>query len=214
MKSPAVWYGTEAFTSHSTCPPLIHRSRTTQAGAPLKHTPCSTLPPPNTRVQLIIYLSDWRGAFTSVMQCKETLRGVCRSSQPIFAPLFGCAVMEELQLSATETPKYKDCIFKGALCSSGGSPPTFFFFFKCLNKINEPLFAFMSWINRVNKLALKDKTFWYCLTLFICGGPSHLSSFKQCSVDFLWEQLVYKYVWVCIITSWVWILLKNYKVPL
>lgn len=33
----------------------------------------------------------------------------------------------------------------------------------------------------------------YCFTLFICGGPSHLSSFKQCAGNriFLWERLVY-----------------------
>ena len=44
------------------------------------------------------------------------------------------------------------------------------------------------------------------VTLFLCGGPCHLSSYQQCSGDliFLWEQLVYsvmeknKYIWVCI----------------
>ena len=25
----------------------------------------------------------------------------------------------------------------------------------------------------------------YCFTLFICGGPCHLSSFKQCSGDLI-----------------------------
>ena len=36
----------------------------------------------------------------------------------------------------------------------------------------------------------------FLLFYFVCGGPCHLSSFKQCSVDhiFLWEQLVYSVV--------------------
>ena len=47
------------------------------------------------------------------------------------------------------------------------SSSTFFFFF-CLNKLN-------------NQIDLKDNKTSNCLTLFICGGPCHLSSFKQCS---------------------------------
>ena len=40
---------------------------------------------------------------------------------------------------------------------------------------------------------LKDNAVSCCFPLFICGGPCHLSSFRQCSGDviFLWEQLVY-----------------------
>ena len=53
------------------------------------------------------------------------------------------------------------------------------------------------------KMTLKDITIWYRFTLFICGGPRHLSSFKQCSGDltFPWQWLVY-WLWdVCTITS-------------
>ena len=49
-----------------------------------------------------------------------------------------------------------------------------------------------------------DNTVSYCFTLFICGGPCHLSSFKQCSGDltYIWEQLDYSVMEnVCIITS-------------
>ena len=43
-----------------------------------------------------------------------------------------------------------------------------------------------------NKPTLKVNTISYCYTLFIGGGPCHLSSFRQCSLDliFLWEKLV------------------------
>ena len=49
----------------------------------------------------------------------------------------------------------------------------------------------------INKLTFKDNTISYRFTLFICGGPRHLSSFKQCPGDliFLWEQLVYSVMW-------------------
>ena len=45
----------------------------------------------------------------------------------------------------------------------------------------------------MNKLTLKDKTVSYYFTVFICGGPCHLSSLKQCSGDLIYsrEQLVY-----------------------
>ena len=45
----------------------------------------------------------------------------------------------------------------------------------CLCKLNK------HWMNRINKVTLKDNTVSYCFTLFICGGPCHPSSFKQCS---------------------------------
>ena len=32
---------------------------------------------------------------------------------------------------------------------------------------------------------LEDNTVSFCMILFIFGGPCHLSSFKQCSVDLL-----------------------------
>ena len=58
------------------------------------------------------------------------------------------------------------------------------------------------------KLTLKGNAISSCFTLFICGGPCHLSSFDQCSGDqiFLLGQLVYSvteknYIWVCIMTS-------------
>ena len=54
-------------------------------------------------------------------------------------------------------------------------------------------FGFHDCINWMNKLTLKDNTVSYCFALFICGGPCHLSSFKQCSGNLisLWEQTVW-----------------------
>ena len=48
----------------------------------------------------------------------------------------------------------------------------------------------------INKLTLKDDAVLYRFALFTCGGPCHLSSFKQCSEDlvYLWEQLVYSVI--------------------
>ena len=72
---------------------------------------------------------------------------------------------------------------------------------------------FHDWINWISKLTLKDETVSYCLTFFICGGPCHLSSLKQCSGDliFLWEQLVYSvmknkyiYFWVSSTRCYKW----------
>ena len=42
-------------------------------------------------------------------------------------------------------------------------------------------FSLFIWTNKLNKL----KHIWYCFTLFICGGPCCLSTFKQCSVDLI-----------------------------
>ena len=67
----------------------------------------------------------------------------------------------------------------------------FFFFMPEQTKQTNSL-CFHDWIN---KLTLKDNTILYSFiyTLFICGGPCHLSSFIECSGDliFHWEQLVY-----------------------
>ena len=56
-----------------------------------------------------------------------------------------------------------------------------------------------------------------CFTLFICGGPCHHSSYKQCSGDliFLWEQFVYP-THLCVITSLMLYILNfwDYIVPL
>ena len=41
----------------------------------------------------------------------------------------------------------------------------------------------------MNKLTLKDNTISYCCT-FMCGGPCHLSSFKQCSGIILQNYIV------------------------
>ena len=54
-------------------------------------------------------------------------------------------------------------------------------FFLCLNKLNK-LSCFH---DRINKLTLKDNTVSYCFSLFICGGPCHLSGFKRCSGDLI-----------------------------
>ena len=59
----------------------------------------------------------------------------------------------------------------------------------CLDK--QTLICFLDWINKPT--LRKDNTVSCCLTLFTCGGPCHLSSFKQCSGDLtpLGEQLVH-----------------------
>ena len=37
-------------------------------------------------------------------------------------------------------------------------------------------------MNNLNKqIDFKEQRNFYCFTLFICGGPCHLSSYKQCS---------------------------------
>ena len=66
-----------------------------------------------------------------------------------------------------------------------------FFIPKQTKQINSLCFHDLT--NWINKLNLKDNRVSYCFNLFICGGPCHLSSFQQCSLDliFLWEQLVY-----------------------
>ena len=63
------------------------------------------------------------------------------------------------------------------------------FFNALTNKINK----LSDWIKWINKLSSKAKTITFCFTLFICGGPCHLSCIKQCTGDliFLSEQLVY-----------------------
>ena len=62
----------------------------------------------------------------------------------------------------------------------------------------------------------------YCFTLFICGGPCHLSRFKQCSVGpyiplstaclFTWGGKVDFFI-LCIITLSLNFHSKNYTVP-
>ena len=89
---------------------------------------------------------------------------------------------------AGETNDY--CAFKGALWGRNFNQKRKFFIDR------------FSYINKLNK-----QTNSQCFTLIICGGPCHLSSFKQCSGDFIFQQLVYsvtekiKYIWVCIFTS-------------
>ena len=36
-----------------------------------------------------------------------------------------------------------------------------------------------------DKLTLKNNTISYCFTLFIFGGPCHISRYKQCSGDLI-----------------------------
>ena len=74
--------------------------------------------------------------------------------------------------------------------------------------LNKGRLHFHGWINCVNKLTLNDGAVSYIFTLFIRGGPCHVSSFKQCSGDLiiLWEQLVYSFV-CC---GEVWIFLSVY----
>ena len=66
---------------------------------------------------------------------------------------------------------------KGAQCRFGEE-------IWCLDKP-----SLFSWLNKLNRQTLKENTISYCLTLFICGGPCHLFSFKHLS--FLREQLLY-----------------------
>ena len=58
-----------------------------------------------------------------------------------------------------------------------------------VNKPNKQTLCSRDW---KNKLTLKRRIS-NCFTSVICGGPCHLSSFKQCSGDliYLWEHLVY-----------------------
>ena len=52
------------------------------------------------------------------------------------------------------------------------------------------LLTLFPWLNK--QTDLKGRHNLYCFNLFMCGGPCHLSSFKQCSgaLFSLWEQLV------------------------
>ena len=67
--------------------------------------------------------------------------------------------------------------------------------------------CFHEWTNWNKKTDLKGQHSF--TVLLICGGPCHLSSFKQCSGDLivLWERCSLfsygknKYIWVCFITS-------------
>ena len=65
--------------------------------------------------------------------------------------------------------KEKTWSFKGALCSFQRWTRY------ALDKLNKQTLCFH---DRINKPTLKDNTIPF--TLFICGGPCHLSSFKQC----------------------------------
>ena len=60
-----------------------------------------------------------------------------------------------------------------------------------------------------------DSTVSFCFTLFVFGGLRQLSSYKQCSGEFilLWEQLVYSVMEKKKTTEFVFIL-QNFVVPL
>ena len=47
------------------------------------------------------------------------------------------------------------------------------------------LLSLSSWLNKLNKQTDLKERHKYCFTLFICGGPCHLSSFTQCSGTFV-----------------------------
>ena len=69
-----------------------------------------------------------------------------------------------------------------------------FFFTSKLKPNEQTLFVFHELINSIIiNLTIKDISVSNSFTLFKCGGPCHLSSFKQCCGDliFLREQLVY-----------------------
>ena len=96
-----------------------------------------------------------------------------------------------------------------------------FLFFFYLIKLNYQLYLF-SWLNKQTDLRGQHNL--YCLTLFMCGRPCHLSSFKQCSGTlFSPENSLLIHWWnnICIITSlplWilklpVWIF-QHYVLPL
>ena len=85
-------------------------------------------------------------------------------------------------------------------------------FFFCLNNL-----SLLSCLIKLKKADLKGRHDLYWFTLFRCGGPCHLSLFKQCYFSlrtaclFTYGQITY--FSVCIITSlilqiltfWVWI---------
>ena len=99
------------------------------------------------------------------------------------------------------------CIFKHPLCYSSEANILRLTPIHWLDNLS--YFAEIQMENWINKLTSKDNTISYCFTLFTCGGPCRLSSFKQCSGDliFLWELLVYSLEFV-LLPHWykgVWI---------
>ena len=80
---------------------------------------------------------------------------------------------------------------KGALCSFGVKSEERDLHW-LWNKQNWQTLHFHDWINWINKLTFKDNTISCGFIVFICGGPCHFSSFKQCSGDLisLWKQLL------------------------
>ena len=76
------------------------------------------------------------------------------------------------------------------------------------------------WINRNKETDLKEQHDVYCFTLFLCGGPCHLSSFKQCSGALfssenssfinLWKQYIFLSLYSLVINIEFEILLQNF----
>ena len=93
---------------------------------------------------------------------------------------------------------------KGALRSFGEKNCNQRSLFLCLNKLNKHSVCFNDWMNWINKLTLKNNTVSYCFTLFIYGGPCHLSTNKFLRLYFpLWTAGLFSH-------SRIWIFLSLY----
>ena len=93
------------------------------------------------------------------------------------------------RMMCSPAPPSEHFILKGALCSF---LEEMFIRREKKNVMLNP-FVFMTDKNTQSSVCFKDNAVSYCFNLLVCGGPCHLSSFKQCSGDLilLWEQLVY-----------------------
>ena len=88
---------------------------------------------------------------------------------------------------------------KGALRSFGEKNCNQKSLFLCLNKLNKHSVCFNDWMNWINKLTLKNNTVSYCFTLFIYGGPCHLSTNKFLRLYFpLWTAGLFSHgrIWI------------------
>ena len=97
----------------------------------------------------------------------------------------------ELLLLEWETFLSLWCV-KSALCSFGNH------FYSEEKDLHWRIIILCSYpsTSKTDKLTIKDNTISDGFTLFICGGPCHLSSFKQCSRNFifLWKQFFYSII--------------------
>ena len=100
-----------------------------------------------------------------------------------------CVKLKECPLKATERLWFQLKVHYAVLVE---------IFYKKWNII----LCFYAWTNSlcchdwINKLTFKHNNISHCLTLFICGGPRHLSSFKQYSGPY------FPLTPACLLTHW------------